>query len=67
MADEDIACDYAGEEIRLAVNYIYLQDPLKVIKEDSLKLEFSEANRAVTLKCEPESDYFHIIMPMQMD
>lgn len=67
MADEDIPCDYTGEEIRLAVNYIYLQDPLKVIKEDSLKIEFSEANRAVTVKCEPEADYFHIIMPMQMD
>jgi len=67
MADEDLSCDYTGEEIRLAVNYIYLQDPLKVIKEDSLKIEFSEANKAVTLKCNPEANFFHIIMPMQMD
>lgn len=67
MADEDIPCDYAGEEIRLAVNYMYLMDPLKVIKEDKLLIQFTESNRAVTMKCEPEGDYFHIIMPMQMD
>jgi len=67
MADEDIPCDYNGEEIKLAVNYVYLQDPLKVIKEDSLSLQFTESNRAVTLKSEPEGEYFHIIMPMQMD
>ena len=67
MADEDIPCDYAGDEVRLAVNYVYLMDPLKVIKEDNLLLQFTESNRAVTMKCEPEGDYFHIIMPMQMD
>ena len=67
MADEDIPCDYAGEEIRLAVNYLYLMDPLKVIKEDKLLIQFTEPNRAVTMKCNPEGDYFHIIMPMQMD
>ena len=67
MADEDIPCDYTGDEVRLAVNYVYLMDPLKVIKEDNLLLQFTESNRAVTMKCEPEGDYFHIIMPMQMD
>ncbi len=67
MADEDIPCDYSGEEIRLAVNYIYLMDPLKVIKEENLLVQFTEPNRAITMKCEPEGDYFHIIMPMQMD
>ena len=67
MADEDIPCDYSGDDVRLAVNYVYLMDPLKVIKEDNLLLQFTESNRAVTMKCEPEGDYFHIIMPMQMD
>ena len=67
MADENIPCDYSGDEIKLAVNYMYLMDPLKVIKEDNLLLQFTESNRAVTMKCEPEGDYFHIIMPMQMD
>lgn len=67
MADEDIPCDYSGDDIKLAVNYMYLMDPLKVIKEDNLLLQFTESNRAVTMKCEPEGEYFHIIMPMQMD
>ena len=67
MADEDIPCDYSGDDVRLAVNYMYLMDPLKVIKEDNLILQFTESNRAITMKCEPEGDYFHIIMPMQMD
>ncbi|OQY33306.1 MAG: DNA polymerase III subunit beta [Spirochaetaceae bacterium 4572_59] len=67
MADEDIPCNYSGDNIKLAVNYMYIMDPLKVIKEDNLLLQFTESNRAVTMKCEPEGNYFHIIMPMQMD
>lgn len=67
QAKEIIHCDYSGESCRLAMNYSYLVSPLRVIEGDTFALCFTESNKAVTVKPEPEKDYFHIIMPMQID
>lgn len=66
-ADEEIPCQYAEEEITMALNYIYLEEPLKVISTERINFEFTEAMKAVTLRSEPASDYFHVIMPMNLD
>ncbi len=66
-ADEEIPCRYDGQEITMALNYIYIEEPLKVISTERITFEFTEAMKAITLKSEPESDYFHIIMPMNLD
>lgn len=66
-AKEEIPCRYAGEDALLALNYKYLEDPFRVIKSDEVKIEFTEPNRAITVRPEPETDYFHIIMPMQLE
>lgn len=67
QAKETIGCDYTGESCRLAMNYSYLVSPLRVMEGDEFTLSFTESNRAVTVKPNPEKDYFHIIMPMQID
>jgi len=46
-AREEIPCRYDGEEVTIALNYLYMEEPLKVIGSDR--------------------DFFHIIMPMQME
>jgi len=66
-AKEEIPCEYQGPEYTIALNYVYLQDPLKVIESEGIVFQFTEPNRAVTLKSNPEGEYFHIVMPMQMD
>ncbi|MFI3256722.1 MAG: DNA polymerase III subunit beta [Spirochaetales bacterium] len=66
-AKEEIACRYAGEEITMALNYLYVEEPLKVINTDYLNFEFTENMKAITIKSEPEADFFHIVMPMQME
>jgi len=66
-AKEEIPCRYDGEEITIALNYLYMEEPLKVIGSDRVVFEFTEPMKAVTLKPEPEGDFFHIIMPMQME
>jgi DNA polymerase-3 subunit beta len=35
--------------------------------DDEVSIYFSEANRAITIKPVPEGDFFHIIMPMNVD
>jgi DNA polymerase III subunit beta len=67
MAREEVPCDYSGEKIRLAVNYMYLVNPVKVIETEQITISFTESNKAVTIVSEPEKDFFHIIMPMQLD
>jgi len=66
-AKEEIPCQYDGEEITIALNYLYLEEPIKVIGSDRVKVEFTEAMKAITLRSEPAKDFFHIVMPMQME
>ena len=66
-ADEEIACQYQGEETNIALNYAYLEEPLKVLNSDKLKIEFTDPMRAITLRPEADTNFFHIIMPMQME
>jgi len=67
VAKEELSCQYSGPEIKLALNYLYLSEPLKVIDSEQVSLQFTEANRAITLYSVPQGEYFHIVMPMQLD
>jgi DNA polymerase-3 subunit beta len=66
-AKEDIPCKYDGEEISIALNYWYIEEPFKVISNEEIIIYFTEASRAITIKPVPEKDFFHIVMPMQLD
>ena len=63
-ADEEIPCQYAGESCTIALNFRYIDEPLKVIDSERITFEFTEEMKAVTMRPEPAADYFHIIMPM---
>ena len=64
-ADEEIPCEYSGDDVSIALNYVYVEEPMKYIHAERIRIEFTEPMRAITVKPVPESDYFHIIMPMQ--
>ena len=66
-ADEEIPCEYSGEAVKMAFNYKYIDEPLKSMNSDRIVIEFSEPTRAVTMHPDPESSYFHIVMPLQVD
>ena len=66
-ADEEIASDYSGEPMSIAMNYRYIEEPLRVLGSDRIAFEFTEEMKAVTMRPEPASHYFHIIMPMQKE
>ncbi len=66
-ADEEIPCEYAGQNYVLALNYRYVEEPLKVMNSDRITFEFTEEMKQVTMRPEPAADYFHIIMPMQKE
>jgi DNA polymerase-3 subunit beta len=64
-ASEEISCQYQGPEHTFALNYLYILEPLKEMPQTTAALEFTEPDKALTLRSDPESQYFHIIMPMQ--
>ena len=67
VASEEVPCDYRGPEMSFAVNCMYMSEPLRQIDTQTVTLEFSDVNKAVTLKPNPEDGYLNIIMPMQLD
>ena len=64
---EEIECRYEGEPQKCAMNYTYLLSPLKVMDGEEVRIEFSEPGRPFTVKSEPERDYLHVIMPMNLN
>ncbi len=67
MAKEEIPCEYQGPQTTMALNFVFLMDPLRVLAGDRITLEFTDPKKAMTLRTDPRKDYFHIVMPMQMD
>jgi DNA polymerase-3 subunit beta len=67
VAKEEIPCDYEGEEVVFALNCLYLIEPLREITDEEVVMEYTEEGRAITLKSAEQRDYFHIIMPMQLE
>lgn len=66
-AREEVACRYDGDDVTIALNHKYLEDPLKVMRSEDIAIEFTEPTRAITISPEPAADYFHIVMPMQLE
>jgi len=63
--EDEIPCKYDGEDITIALNYRYMEEPFKIMTEDEIKIRFSSAIKAITIEPIPEKDFFHIVMPMQ--
>jgi DNA polymerase-3 subunit beta len=66
-AREEISIEYGGEELTIALNYRYLEEPLKAMDEEKVSVHFNDPNKTITIMPVPEKDFFHIVMPMQQD
>lgn len=66
-ASEEVNCEYEGPSGRIALNLQYMIEPLKFIEEDKIDIHYTEVNKAMTIYSLPKGDYFHIVMPMQID
>jgi DNA polymerase-3 subunit beta len=53
--------------VSIALNYRYIEEPFKVMTEEEVSIYFTEATKAITIQPKPEKDFFHIIMPMNVD
>jgi DNA polymerase-3 subunit beta len=67
VATEELPCEYEGPQMSFAVNCMYMSEPLRELAVEKVLLEFSDVNKAITLKPIPEDGYTNVIMPMQLD
>ena len=70
---EEIEAKYNGEPAEISINTLFLTDILKILKEDSITIEFQmnddkKVSKALLIKESSVSDsiYTHIIMPMSI-
>ncbi|MCL2809044.1 MAG: DNA polymerase III subunit beta, partial [Treponema sp.] len=63
--EDEIPCKYDGDDITIALNYRYLEEPFKIMTDNEIKVLFSSAVKAITIEPVPQKDFFHIVMPMQ--
>ena len=63
--EDEISCEYEGEDITIALNYRYMEEPFKIMTDENIKILFSTATKAITIESIPAKDFFHIVMPMQ--
>ena len=66
-AKEIIPCKYEGPENKVSLNFTYLMNPLRTMEGEFFSISFTEPTKAMTIKAESERDYYHIIMPMQLN
>ena len=66
-AREEIPCEYEGEDVTIALNYRYLEEPFKVMDTEKISVLFSDPSKTITILPVPEKDFFHIVMPMQQE
>jgi DNA polymerase-3 subunit beta len=67
MAKEVIPCEFDGNPFICALNYTYLQAPLHVMEGEYFKIWFNDPTKAFVIKPDPEREYLHVIMPMQVN
>jgi DNA polymerase III subunit beta len=67
VATEELPCEYQGPQMSFAVNCLYMSEPLREIASETVSMEFSDVNKAITMKPMPDDGYTNIIMPMQLD
>jgi DNA polymerase-3 subunit beta len=65
--DEEIECVSDAEETVFALKYGNLDEPLKAMPQDKVKIRFTDISKAFTVGPEEEANFFHIMMPMQTD
>lgn len=63
IAREEISVSTTSPSVKIALNYQYVSDPLAVISDESIALEFSEPERAISMRNGP---WLHVVMPMQV-
>lgn len=66
-AEEDLEVDYTGESLEIGFNVSYILDVLGVLDQETVQLEFTDANSSCLIKSpEGGSASKYVVMPMRL-
>jgi DNA polymerase-3 subunit beta len=66
-AEEILSIDYAGEELDIAFNVVYLLDVLNTITGETIRFTFIDSNSRMLIEEESDdSDSMFLVMPLQL-
>jgi len=66
---EEIKIDYKGNELTVGFNPVYLLDALKILKNDEVFFEISDAEKPGVFREDlpnEKGSYVYIVLPMQI-
>lgn len=65
-AEENVAVEYAGDELEIGFNVSYLLDVMGVLTEDKVKFCLGDANSSALLEEGSGGDAIYVVMPMRL-
>lgn len=65
-AREEIAVDYAGDDVTIGLNARYVLDVLAAIESEQVILNLKDENHSCLITAESDADYLSIVMPMRL-
>jgi len=63
---DELDVDFSSEELNIAFNHKYIQDFLKVVESDKVRVELNGPLAGTLFKPEGEEDFLCLIMPVQV-
>lgn len=67
QAEEDIALDYAGSNMEIGFNIVYLLDVMAAIATNTIRCVFTSPNDGVLIQSTTENDQsLYVVMPMRL-
>lgn len=64
---DEIDVEYSDSELNIAFNHKYVQDFLKVVESDKIKVELNGSLAGTLFKPDSEDDFLCLIMPVQVN
>jgi DNA polymerase-3 subunit beta len=64
---EDLTCEVAGGDIRIALNPAYIIDMLKAVGGEQVTLNWISETNPVMVTCPRDPDFTYIVMPIRID
>ncbi len=62
-----VPCKMEGQDTTIALNYLYLLEPLRALSDKEVIIGFTENSRAISIYAANNDRNIHIAMPMQID
>ena len=65
-AEEELAIDYRGEALDIGFNISYLLDVFNFLSNESVQIEFGDANSSALVSLPGDDSFKYVVMPMRI-